>query len=63
IQKASAIITEDGGLTSHAAIVGLHMGKPVIVGAEKATKILKNGMAITVDCTRGLVYKGKAKVL
>ncbi len=63
MEKASAIITEEGGLTSHAAIVGLNLGKPVIVGAENATKLLKDGMTITVDCIRGLVYKGKAKVL
>ncbi len=63
MEKASAIITEEGGITSHGAIVGLNLGKPVIVGVENATEILTNGMTVTVDCTRGLVYKGKAKVL
>jgi len=63
MEKASAIITEEGGLTSHAAIVGLHLSKPVIVGANDATRKLKDGMTITVDCIRGLIYRGKAKVL
>jgi pyruvate kinase len=58
IEKASAIITEEGGLTSHAAIVGLNLGIPVIVGCEGATSKLQDGMTITVDTTRGLVYKG-----
>ncbi len=38
MKKASAIIVEDGGLTSHAAVVGISMGIPVIVGANKATE-------------------------
>lgn len=63
MKKASAIITEAGGITSHGAIVGLNLGTPVIVGAENATKILKNGMTVTIDCSGGLVYKGKTKVL
>lgn len=63
MEKASAIITEHGGLTSHAAIVGLNIGKPVIVGANDATKILKNGEIVTVDSIRGLVYRGETKVL
>ncbi|HHY91144.1 MAG TPA: pyruvate kinase, partial [Clostridiales bacterium] len=62
MQKAAAIITEEGGLTSHAAVVGLHIGKPVIVGAARATEILKDGMLVTVDSIRGLVYNGKATV-
>ncbi|MCG8639794.1 MAG: PEP-utilizing enzyme, partial [Desulfobacterales bacterium] len=63
IDKACAIITEHGGLTSHAAIVGLNLGIPVIVGAEDALSILEDGMIVTVDCIRGQIYKGKAKVL
>ncbi|MDI3529307.1 MAG: pyruvate kinase [Thermoanaerobacter sp.] len=58
IEKASAIITEEGGLTSHAAIVGLNLGIPVIVGCEGATSKLKDGMTVTVDTVRGFVYKG-----
>lgn len=63
IDKAGAIITEHGGLTSHAAIVGLNLGIPVIVGAEDALSILEDGMVVTVDCIRGQIFKGKAKVL
>ncbi|WP_432402199.1 pyruvate kinase [Wukongibacter sp. M2B1] len=63
IEKASAVIVEEGGLSSHAAIVGLSLGKPVIVGAENCTKLLDNGQVVTVDAIRGLVYSGKARVL
>ena len=62
LKKASAIITESGGLTSHAAIVGLSLGIPVIVGVEDATTKLKNGEVITVDSVGGLIYKGETKV-
>ncbi|KNF09132.1 pyruvate kinase Pyk [Gottschalkia purinilytica] len=63
IEKAGAVITEEGGLTSHAAIVGLNLGKPVIVGAKGATEELKDGEIVTVDTVRGVVYKGETKVL
>lgn len=63
IQKAAALITETGGLTSHAAIVGLEFGIPVIVGVEQATRIIPDGEVVTVDGQRGLVYRGTAKVL
>lgn len=63
IERASAIITEQGGLTSHAAIVGLNLNKPTIVGADNATSILEDGEIVTVDSTTGLVYKGEARVL
>ncbi|RTR29625.1 pyruvate kinase [Robertmurraya yapensis] len=63
IEKSSALITEEGGLTSHAAVVGLSLGIPVIVGAENATSILKDGQEITVDANRGVVYNGHASVL
>ncbi|MFZ5595442.1 MAG: pyruvate kinase [Bacillota bacterium] len=63
IEKAAAIITEMGGLTSHAAIVGLEFGIPVVVGVEDALSVLEDGETITVDGQRGLVYRGTAKVL
>lgn len=63
LEKASALITEEGGLTSHAAVVGLSLGIPVIVGAENATAILKDGQEITVDAGRGSIYEGHASVL
>ncbi|AEF94544.1 pyruvate kinase [Desulfotomaculum nigrificans CO-1-SRB] len=63
MEKAAAVITEEGGLTSHAAIVGLEFGIPVIVGVENATDILPDDEIITVDGQRGLVYGGVARVL
>lgn len=63
IERSGGIITEQGGLTSHGAIVGLNLGKPTIVGASEATTLLKDGELITLDSTTGLVYKGEAKVL
>ena len=56
--RASAIIAEEGGLTSHAAIVGISYGIPVIVGVDGATTLLTDGTIVTVDATRGLVYNG-----
>ncbi|WP_449537226.1 pyruvate kinase [Ferdinandcohnia sp. Marseille-Q9671] len=63
IEQASALITEEGGLTSHAAVVGLSLGIPVIVGVENATALLKDGQDITVDSSRGVIYEGHANVL
>ncbi len=63
IQNAGAIITEEGGLTSHAAIVGLNLGIPAVVGVDGATKLLKDGGTITVDSMRGLIYRGATTVL
>ncbi|NHM28322.1 pyruvate kinase [Desulfofundulus sp. TPOSR] len=63
IEKAAALITEVGGLTSHGAIVGLEFGIPVIVGVDAATSILTDGDTVTVDGQRGLVYRGTARVL
>lgn len=59
---ASAIIADKGGRTSHAAIVSRELGIPAIVGADRATQVLKSGKDITVDCSsgeEGFVYKGK----
>ena len=63
IEMASALIVEQGGYTSHAAIVGLNLGKPVIVGADNATNILSDGQLITLDSNKGLVYSGRTRVL
>ena len=52
---ASAIVTDKGGRTSHAAIVSRELGIPCVVGAGKATKMLKNGQEVTVDCSGGQV--------
>lgn len=63
MQKAGAIVVEQGGLTSHAAIVGLSIGVPTLVGAKDATSKVTNGQEITVDAYTGVVYNGRAKVL
>jgi pyruvate kinase len=56
---AAAIIAEEGGLSSNAAIIGINYNIPVIVNAAGAVDGLKDGMLITVDAARGLVYQGK----
>ncbi|AZP05291.1 pyruvate kinase [Jeotgalibaca ciconiae] len=58
IEKASAIVVETGGLTSHAAVVGIAQGIPVIVGAENVTTLVNDGEVITVDSRRGIIYRG-----
>ncbi len=62
LEKASAIITEGPGLTSHAAVVGLNLGIPVVVGAKGALELLAKEDVVTVDGIRGLVYRGRANV-
>ncbi len=57
--KTSGIVTDEGGMTSHAAIVSRELGVPCVVGTSNSTKVLKNGMTVTVDGSRGLVFKGK----
>jgi len=59
MKKAVAIVTDTGGRTSHAAIVSRELGTPCVVGAGKATSVLKNGQLVTVDGGAGLVYQGK----
>jgi len=58
MKKAAAIVTEKGGRTSHAAIVSRELGIPAVVGAEGATKIIKEDMVVSVNGTTGDVYKG-----
>ncbi|MFM2062311.1 MAG: hypothetical protein RLZZ507_1981 [Cyanobacteriota bacterium] len=58
IRKAGGIITEDESLTSHAAVIGLRLGVPVIVGVKEATQVIKDGAILTLDMQRGLVYSG-----
>ena len=62
MRRAVAIITDKGGITSHAAIVSREIGIPCIVGTENATKVLKNNQIITVNGSNGKVYKGGLKV-
>lgn len=55
IRKAAAIITDEGGLTCHAAIVSRELKIPCVVGTKIATKIFKNGDNIEVDAQKGIV--------
>lgn len=57
--KAAALIVEEGGLTSNAAVVGINSGIPVIIGVQEAVKTLTDGLIVTVDTARGLVYQGE----
>ncbi|MBQ3379183.1 MAG: pyruvate kinase [Clostridia bacterium] len=62
-KRARAIITEEEGMSSHAAIAGLMLDIPVVTGAKGACDILKDGMTVTIDGDKGLVYQGVATVL
>lgn len=59
IKKAKAIVTDEGGLTSHAAIVSRELKIPCIVGTKIATQVLKNGDKVEVDATKGIIRKIK----
>jgi pyruvate kinase len=58
IRKSAGIITEESSLTSHAAVIGLRLGVPVIVGVKDATEIIRDGTILTLDVQRGLVFSG-----
>jgi pyruvate,water dikinase len=62
MKRAAAIVTDQGGQTSHAAIVSRELGVPCVVGTTHATKLLKNNQTITVDAQKGEVYKGEFKI-
>ncbi|MFH0969539.1 MAG: PEP-utilizing enzyme [Patescibacteria group bacterium] len=55
MKKAAAIVTDDGGITSHAAIIARELGIPCIIGTKIATKVLKDGQLVEVDANRGVV--------
>src|SRR3989442_13606396 len=57
--KAGGIVTEEGGMTSHAAIVSRELGVPCVVGTGRATKALSENLLLTVDGTKGLVFRGR----
>lgn len=59
MKRAGAIVTDEGGMASHAAIVSRELGCPAVVGTKKATSILKDGMEISVDGGKGMVYEGR----
>jgi pyruvate,water dikinase len=62
MKRASAIVTDRGGRTAHAAIVSRELGIPCVVGSETATTTLKDGQIITVDGSNGKVYEGAIEV-
>ena len=59
MKRAGAIVTDEGGMACHAAIVSRELGCPAVVGTKKATSVLKDGMEITVDGGKGMVYEGR----
>ncbi|MCX9084868.1 MAG: phosphoenolpyruvate synthase [Candidatus Methanoperedens sp.] len=59
MKRAAGIVTDEGGLTCHAAIVSRELGCPAVVGTRKATQMLTDGMKITIDGEKGLVFEGK----
>jgi len=61
IRKSSAIITDEGGITSHAAVIGRELGIPFIMGTKIATKVLKDGDEVEVDANKGIVKILKRK--
>ncbi|NNN09295.1 MAG: phosphoenolpyruvate synthase [Acidimicrobiaceae bacterium] len=58
MRRASALITDGGGITCHAAIVSRELGVPCVVGARNATTVLRTGEIVTVDGAEGAVYEG-----
>lgn len=62
IEKCAGLITEEGGLTSHAAVVGLSLGIPVIVGVKNATKVIQHGSKVTMDAESGVIYNGQVNM-
>lgn len=62
-EKAAAVIVEEGGLTSHAAVVGIAKDIPVIVGAVDARQTINDGELVTVDPRRGIVYRGETTAI
>ena len=58
MQKVAAIVTDEGGMNCHAAIVSRELGTPAVVGTRNATSVLKPGQLITVDGEKGFIYEG-----
>ncbi|MBC8121910.1 MAG: pyruvate kinase [Gemmatimonadaceae bacterium] len=63
IKSAAGIITEEGGLTSHAAVIGLRLGIPVIIGVKDATSLIRDGSVLTLDPQKGVIYSGTASAV
>lgn len=63
MERSVGVIAENGGLTSHTAVVAIHFGIPAILGVKDITNTLKDGDLVTLDPLGGIIYKGEAKVL
>ena len=61
IRQAAGIITEEDSLTNHAAVLGLRLGIPVVVGFKNATEVIREGSIITLDAKAGSVYSGSVE--
>lgn len=61
--KTAGIVTDEGGMTSHAAIVSRELGVPCVVGTSNATRVLKDGAVASVDGSRGLVFRGRVRAV
>ncbi|PZD74106.1 Pyruvate kinase [Acaryochloris thomasi RCC1774] len=59
MRKAAGIVTEENSINGHAAVLGLKLGIPVIVGVHNATELIRSGTLLTLDVRRGLVYSGE----
>ncbi|MCU0632893.1 MAG: phosphoenolpyruvate synthase [Methanolinea sp.] len=62
MRKVAAIVTDEGGLTCHAAIVSRELGTPAVVGTKTATQVLKTGQTVTVDGEKGFIYEGTIEI-
>jgi pyruvate,water dikinase len=62
MRKVAAIVTDEGGMTCHAAIVSRELGTPAVVGTKTGTQQLRNGQLVTVDGEMGIVYEGAVGV-
>ena len=62
MKKASAVITEERGITNHAALACLNLDIPCMTGVADATKLLKDGTLVTVDGMRGVVHEGRVRI-
>ena len=63
MERSSGVIAENGGLTSHTAVVAIHYGIPAILGVKDVLNQLEDGDVVTLDPLGGIIYKGEAKVL
>jgi pyruvate kinase len=63
IEKAAAVITETGGITSHAAVVCIELGKPAVIGVHNALDLLQDGMEVSIYGEVGIIRSGKSNVL